>query len=220
MRIGVNVPGELIKRIEPIRPLLNVSQICRDAIETYARNCDRAARLDEAALVEAEAARLLGQERRVNVDWEDMGYHDGKAWAEASDLEDFEDAFHNLGIAQRNGGTWQPWMMSVQGKGAQSVKNYWQRHNEHAEWYQQQCAIRPESNPFQEAERLYTAGWLAYVGTVWKMIQDRREEQRREWEAAMRKTRESRPAPRIPKSVEDEMRPPRQTTPLTPPHRA
>ena len=212
MRIGVNIPGELINRIEPLRPMLNVSRICREAIETYARNCDRAARLDEVDLMEAETERLLGQERLVNVDWEDMGYQDGKAWTHASDLEDFEDAFHNFAISQRNGATWLPWMFSVQGKGAQSVKNYWRRQAEHTEWFTQQCALHPEANPFPEAERLYTAGWLAYVGTVWKMIQDRREEQRREWEEAMRKTRESRPAPRIPKGVEDEMSPPDRTT--------
>ena len=211
MRIGVNIPGELVGRIEALRPLLNVSQVCRDAIETYARNCDRAMRLDEVELIEAEAARLLGQESRINVDWEDLGYQDGKAWAQASDLEDFETAFHNFGIAQRRGATWLPWMMSVQGKGAQSVKNYWQRHVEHTEWYEQQCALHPEANPFQEAERLYTAGWLAYVGTVWKMIQRQREERRREWEEAMRKTKESRSAPRIPKSVADEMHPPNRT---------
>ena len=212
MRIGVNIPGELVQRIEPLRPLLNVSRICREAIETYARNCDRAARLGEAELAEAEAERLLGQELRINVDWEDMGYQDGKAWAQASDLEDFEDAFHNFGIAQRNGAAWLPWMMSAQDKGAQSVKNYWQRHNEHTEWYRQQCALRPESNPFQEAERLYTAGWLAYVGTVWSMIQRRREERRREWEEAMRKGRESHSAPRIPESITDEMTSPNRTT--------
>lgn len=211
MRIGVNIPGELLERIEPLRPLLNVSRICREAIETYARNCDRAARLDEVDLMEAETERLLGQECIVNVDWEDMGYQDGKAWTQASDLEDFEDASHNFAISQRNGATWLPWMFSVQGKGAQSVKNYWRRQAEHTEWFTQQCALHPEANPFPEAERLYTAGWLAYVGTVWKMIQDRREEQRRAWEEAMRRTRESRPAPRIPESIADEMAPPNRT---------
>lgn len=44
---------------------------------------------------------LLGQERLVNVDWEDMGYQDGKAWTQASDLEDFEDAFHNFATGRR-----------------------------------------------------------------------------------------------------------------------
>lgn len=211
MRIGVNIPGELIKRIEPLRPLLNVSQICREAIETYARNCDRAARLDEVDLLEAESERLLGQERRVNVDWEDMGYQDGKAWTHASDLEDFEDAFHNFAIAQRNGATWLPWMFQRERQRQANIKDYWRRQAEHTEWFTQQCALHPEANPFPEAERLYTAGWLAYVGTVWRMIQERREERRREWEEAMRKTMESRPAPRIPKSVEDQITPPNRT---------
>ena len=33
MRIGINIPNELHRRLEPLKQYINISQICRDAIE-------------------------------------------------------------------------------------------------------------------------------------------------------------------------------------------
>ena len=41
MRIGINVPNELLQRVKAIRPEVNVSQICREALEESARNAER-----------------------------------------------------------------------------------------------------------------------------------------------------------------------------------
>ena len=42
MRIGINVPNELLQRVKQIRPELNVSQVCRDALEYRASVIERA----------------------------------------------------------------------------------------------------------------------------------------------------------------------------------
>ena len=41
-RIGVNIPNELIKRLEPLKPEMNVSQICREAITRHLEAYERA----------------------------------------------------------------------------------------------------------------------------------------------------------------------------------
>ena len=33
MRVGINVPDELLRRVKEIRPQVNVSQVCRQALE-------------------------------------------------------------------------------------------------------------------------------------------------------------------------------------------
>ena len=33
MRIGINIPNELHRRLEPLKQHINISQICREAIE-------------------------------------------------------------------------------------------------------------------------------------------------------------------------------------------
>ena len=41
MRIGVNIPNELMNRVKEIRPPVNVSQVCREALEERAMTHDR-----------------------------------------------------------------------------------------------------------------------------------------------------------------------------------
>ena len=35
MRIGINIPNELHRRMEPLKETMNVSQLCRDAITNH-----------------------------------------------------------------------------------------------------------------------------------------------------------------------------------------
>ena len=42
MRIGINIPNDLHRRLEPLKQYVNVSQICREAIEDRIRCYERA----------------------------------------------------------------------------------------------------------------------------------------------------------------------------------
>ena len=43
MRIGINVPDELLKQVKQVRPEVNVSQVCRDALADHVEVARRAA---------------------------------------------------------------------------------------------------------------------------------------------------------------------------------
>ena len=44
MRLGINVPDELLRRVKEIRPRVNVSQVCRQALERYVDIAEQAKR--------------------------------------------------------------------------------------------------------------------------------------------------------------------------------
>ena len=205
MRIGVNIPDELLKRVEPLKPAMNVSQICREAIKAYADSCETRVRVTDEDQREAEAQRLFLQDHLIEIDWEAIGWEDAEAWVASADLEDFEDAFHNFKIAQSKGADWKPWEWPGRRGQLTGLKNYTTRRGEHGEWFQQQCELHPETNPFIETEKPYTRGWLAYAGVVWGKIQNLREERRNAWREAVEQARQSRPEPEIPRHIVDQL---------------
>ena len=101
MRIGLNIPDDLLTRLEPLKPSINVSQVCREAIEAYVDSYERASMMIENDGTLQEAERIWRQEESRTIDWEELGYVDGKAWVERAELEDLENLFHNLGVAKR-----------------------------------------------------------------------------------------------------------------------
>ena len=73
MRIGLNIPDDLLTRLEPLKPSINVSQICREAIEAYVDSYERASmKIEEDGTLE-EAERIWRQEESRVVDWEELG---------------------------------------------------------------------------------------------------------------------------------------------------
>ena len=205
MRIGVNIPDELLKRVEPLKPVMNVSQICREAIKAYADSCEARSRVTDEDQRTAEAQRLFLQHKLIEVDWEAIGWKDGEAWARTADLEDFEDAFHNFRIAQSKGADWKPWEWPGRRGHLTRLNSYATWRGEYRDWFHQQCALYPETNPFIDAEKPYTRGWLAYVGVVWGKIQKLREERSKAWRETVEQARNSRPEPRIPRRITDKL---------------
>ena len=69
MRIGVNVPDDLLKQMEPIKHMTNLSQVCREAIKDRVDAYERArARADREGMQEVAAqtmAGVLGAGRRL-----------------------------------------------------------------------------------------------------------------------------------------------------------
>ena len=48
MRIGVNIPEDLYQRLKPLKETVNISQVCREAIEAYVNDYERALSRNEA----------------------------------------------------------------------------------------------------------------------------------------------------------------------------
>ena len=190
MRIGLNVPDDLLTRLEPLKPSINVSQICREAIEAYVDCYERASAriVDDGTLEEAE--RIWRQEESRVVDWEELGYVDGKAWIEKAELKDLENLFHNLSVAKRkNREPFIPFWRYIP-----DTRDFGHRRGEHAEWFIWRCELDETGNPYITAESEYTRGWLAYVTAVWQQVDKRRRAHAKE----MVDQRKSRMQPEVP----------------------
>ena len=76
MRIGINVPNELLERLEPYKHVVNISKICREAIKNWIDTFERAKdRVNEEDIKDV-ATRLQNEIKSYEVDWEAIGRED------------------------------------------------------------------------------------------------------------------------------------------------
>ena len=168
MRIGINVADDLLRRMEPLKTVTNVSQICRDAIKTHVEAYERAlTRANEDGMT-AIAERLGSMLIPHEVDWELLGIEDAKMWVELAELEDFEQLLHRLEVLERQGRS--PYEVPV--PRVQGVKFFEARSYEHAEWFDRQIEIDEEKNPYIEAKLVYQRGKVSYILAVWNMAKE------------------------------------------------
>ena len=153
MRIGINLPDELLKKLEPIKSITNVSQICRQAIrervEAFQRATDRA----QSDGMDTAAARLITEHVNQYVDWEALALEDAKLWVQLASLEDFDDLFHNLKIKEGMGRSdnWIPASRHLEG-----TKIFLDRQIEQKDWLYRQVRLDNTADHIQAAETIYT----------------------------------------------------------------
>lgn len=193
MRLGINVPNELLARIEPVKNSINISQICRRALEEYATTYERAQnRVAEEGMHEA-ARRFWLDEERLIVDWEDLGYEDAHVWAGLATYQDIHDLFHNLGVSRRiNNMDFIPFSRHIP-----DTKQFVDRQAENQEWFYHQIEIDESRDCFGEARTEYERAWIAYLTAIWERVKQFREEHA---EAIVVK-RQSRPQPEPPEQL-------------------
>ena len=180
MRIGINMPTSLSRRMKPIRDTMNVSQVCREAIETHVVDYERAAaRLNSDGLDEA-VARIAGEEEHWDVDWEELGWTDARHWVEKVDRGGFDHLFHRIDVLRKQGRpAWKVPPPYV--KGVETFDERWGEHFDNfAGQFERLWQIDLEFDPRADAEPKYCRAWLAYVLAVREKIRQRREEQVRE----------------------------------------
>ena len=191
MRIGINVPDELLNRMQPIRRVANLSQICRQAIKDWVDAYERAKDHARTDGMEAVAARLLAQHARQSVDWVALGHEDAKFWVQIASLKDFEGLFHNLKAQVREGRSdnFIPFYRHLEG-----TKHFRDRQHEHQEWVYRQFEL-DKPHHIQAAEMNYTRAWLSYVTAVWQIVKDGIEADAKVREDALTKVRTELDAP-------------------------
>lgn len=193
MRIGVNIPNELYRRMEPIKHTINISQVCREAIETYVEGYERARDRLESDHLDEAIDRLSDEDEQLEVDWKELGWSDARIWVELVDIEIFEHLFHRVDILKKQGRpTW-----IVPPPGAPEAKRFDQRAWERREYFERLFELDQEGDPRQEAEEEYGRAWLAYVCAVREKIQRLREER---YEAE-RKSSSVRAEPEVPEQL-------------------
>ncbi|MCY4530350.1 MAG: hypothetical protein OXD46_15125 [Chloroflexi bacterium] len=172
MRIGVNIPNDLYRRMEPIKHTINVSQLCREALEAHVEDYERARARLESDDISETTNRLFREEEHMTVDWKELGWTDAKEWVEAVDKVNFEHLFHRVDILKKQGRpTW-----IVPPPGAPEAKRFDQRAWEHSEYFEHLFDLNQEGDPREDAEEEYGRAWLAYVCAVRRKIQQLSEE--------------------------------------------
>ena len=190
MRIGINIPNDLHRRLEPLKQYVNVSQICREAIEDRIRCYERAlaSRSDEDTARAIERAWEKEQEMRaiLEVNWGMSGYQDAEPWVQAAELKDWNYLHHRQGVIERQGRPrWEVAIPHLRG-----VMTFHERYSE------LQNRISRQDDQFLDwlydehggidiaaAEREYMSAWLVYTDSAWDLFLEMRgrylEERRR-----------------------------------------
>lgn len=208
MRIGINVPNELLQRLAPLKPELNISQVCREALEAKAASYERMrARLDDPAVQQA-MGRVSEREQEfralIAVDWEQLGYEDAVAWVQSATWEHWQDLHKRQEFLQRQG---RSESVPIPPR-LPDVKNFDDRLDEYPGWDTNQSDdfidwLHYENISLDVAavEREYRAAWMAYANAAWARFRQMEKEYAAERSKQRQEARRDRIPPQVPQQL-------------------
>lgn len=196
VRIGVNIPNELMKRLEPLKPELNVSQICREAIASHVKKYESAITNLDGDATKTALDCLISEELHrhaiLYVDWETQGYEFAVAWVRTAQWRDWDQWRRVLALLERQGRPeWdiEPRLHHAPKSGIEDFDD---------RWYAFRERISAQSDEFMDwmwdnnlnpdhdaAKREFGRAWVTYLKVAWQLILQRREE----WYGARRHER-------------------------------
>ena len=164
MRVGINVPDELLRRVKEIRPQVNVSQVCRQALE----RCVEIAERSRTQAVADHASDRLVESVKVPVvepDWVTYALEDARDWIGKVKPEEWEFFIHQSDI------------LSKQGRDEAEMVEIWSHSGndngllhhlyENKGWFEYQFDLQFESgggpDPYHKAREEYSRAWLGYL---------------------------------------------------------
>ncbi len=197
-RLGINVPGQLLAQLKPYREVINVSQVCREALEERIKAYELASSRAKEDGMNAIAEKHAEEYECRDVDWERLGYEDAHAWAEAASYQNFDDKHHNMSILARQGS---PRDLLI-GPYIPGVKTFDTRTSEFGEWFLRQFEQDERTDHYQRAKQAYNSAWYSYFDVVWEMIQERIKQHAA---ARLEELSEERKTVTVPKRVESEI---------------
>ena len=81
LRISITIPRDLAARLHPLKDRINVSQVCRDALESRIATFEMATDATEDDMdLKSLASRLREERRSAEGKWEKLGMHNAAAW--------------------------------------------------------------------------------------------------------------------------------------------
>ena len=198
MRIGINVPNELLKQVKEAFPSVNVSQFFREALQDRIKEEQRVKERVRTDSMEAPIGRLA-QETGLppEPDWEGLAWDDAATWVRNVTPEDWSDCVEDMDALRE------------EGKSQGSYVNAWSLQNGskgfvgHMADYGDQLtkAVAPRyrissarSDAWDLGWQEYNRAWLDYMYEVRRLIEQRHKEEyerlRAELDATMRARRE------------------------------
>ena len=203
MRIGINVPNDLLKRVKTLQPDVNVSQVCREALEQLAARQERA--VDWLA-TDGSVERVLefaeSRERFLQgPDWESYGLDDAREWMETITPEAWDRflyLYHFLESKGRN-----DFEMLVGGTHPHyAVKGFHYHEQENMKWRESMYDYEDNhgigTGFMTEAKQRYEKAWLAYVKEIRRKFLEHSQAKGEKLQAEREKAWQARPAPLLP----------------------
>ena len=186
MRIGINIPNGLHGRLKAINEPINVSEVCRNAIESVVLGHEGlAARVEEDDLGEFVAAFADDGEQWSDIDWREYAWTDARDWFKKVDREQYERFVYFREFYL--GGDRSPEeilrLVNMAGR-IDGVAGFYDRMRQHKDLEEKEFDRMEQWDlggyPRGDAEREYKAAWLAYFNVVYRLIENKREQQTEE----------------------------------------
>lgn len=171
MRIGINIPDDLDRRLGPFKSSINVSQLCKDAISEYVSLRERAQEEAEGDRVDKLASRLFEERKKTRVDWELFGLQDARAWASSASREEWDILLDRIDCREAQGKS--PFEAMIRIPRVKGAKDYYDRLDEtdvDNGWFEQH--INDEANPYVVAQLHYQRGFIAYIMIVRQKLRE------------------------------------------------
>ena len=154
-RISISIPDKLMERLEPIKDNINISRLCREALEQRLKAFERAARRDGDVLdLDSLVLRLREEKDASGVQFEDVGRQNAVAWLNTVSYVEFKNVAEALDSSNTD------------------------RYKLPRAAFRGMREDMAEANAGCEGDQAvtYKTAWLDHVRSVWAQIVDRLED--------------------------------------------
>ncbi len=160
MRIGINVPDELLKKLEPIRGTINLSEEFRAMLEEKAQAYEKADKSLTEATLNKRIAELRKTYKLLSIDWQKAGQEDAKRWC-----DDEKTSFRMLTYYYNKALNSPPQELPVEAGG--HLHNLITKSKEDLYALMDQ---EPDVDWWDRFEKPYKLGWKAYLQAIARRI--------------------------------------------------
>ena len=179
MRIGINVPNSLLQQVKEINPPVNVSDVCRKALEEYV---EIAQRTTEQVHNDGVVTKITQLSKETGLppepDWVGLALDNAAHWVRSVTPEEWNDFVEDVDRLRQEG---KPedlyinvWTIQYGGKGIFGyVHDYWDLLTKAARPSRISGLARDAS---ERGRREFTRAWLGYVYEVRRLIEQRHKE--------------------------------------------
>ena len=206
MRIGINVPNELIQRIKAVQPDVNISQVCREAIQNLAKTHESVTDwlANDGSIERVMEFARAHEEKYQGPDWEALGFGDAREWVATIPEAGWDALLRRCNWLERRGrddfdvlvgGNQYHW----------NEKGFRYHENENSDWFERMYDLKEQyglsTNFRAEAEQKYEKAWVAYVIGVRTRYLDYLKDMRVHALAEREQVSRSRPVPEVPQHL-------------------
>ena len=207
MRVGMNVPDELLRRVKEIRPQVNVSQVCRQALERCVEIAEMAKAQAIADHVDEDVDRLAQcvEAPMIEPDWVAYALDDARDWVRTVKPEAWERFIYQIDFLRKQGRD-EAEMVDIWSD-IGGDKGLQHRMSANTAWFEYQFDLQFESgggpDPHHKAREEYSRAWLGYVHEVRRRLESHYKDEYDRVMAKRAEHRKSLPDPELPPQLVD-----------------